>query len=258
MQFRHWNFVLAAHPMPYFYTVKFDPKAIFLFFLAVVAFQSAIAQRGIFELSAGSAVSFATRKASDAQLRPVITPVASINIYKPITSSIAIKTGIHYQQKGLRSLHETSQNNPDDKVTYDDRTRLHYMSIPLQISLFQKNKGGKLWKASIGMNYGFLVYARTNRTATYFKNDLVEKEISTSFSNYVAASRSRDEQRGNDRSELYLFTPSLRCDVAYDFHPRFSVAGFYEYNLSDVSSNGGLGRINLHLTGLSINFRISQ
>ncbi len=215
---------------------------------------NANAQKATLEVSAGGAISFVSKKAISTHFSPVATLVGGFNFYKPVNEKWSIKTGLLYQQKGVNYSSEVAVEKSETVVQTKVRTTLHYMSIPLQLGYSWQDKNNKIWRASFGMNYGFLLHAHTRQKVSNYENGIFRKDSSYSFSNYVAASRSRDEKRGNDRTELYLFTPSLRTDLSYQFHKKLSLFLFYEYNLSDVSSNGGVGRINLHTMGLKVGY----
>jgi|GEM_PF-5927297 len=215
-----------------------------------------MAQQGSIEIMLGGAANWVSRRSVDASFRTVLTPLGGFGYHQPISKTVGIRSGLLYQQK--RSSYESylPTDSADITITIRQKSTFHYLSIPLQLTITPQNLGDYQWRFAAGMNYGFLVSAFTVSDSTWLREGLTLFETRRGYGNYIAASRSRDENRGNDRSELYLFTPSLRLEAHCTFHKRWSVAVFYEYNLSDVSSNGGVGRVNLHTAGLYLSYRL--
>lgn len=214
------------------------------------------AQPGSMEIAVGGAASWVSKRSVDARFSPAFTPLGGLIYNQSISKKVGLRSGVLYQQKQSRM---ESHNHTDSLLLTSrlkQRTTLHYMSIPLQLTISPENTGKYQWRFAAGMNYGFLVSAFTISDSTSLQAGAVIFEERRSLGNYIAASKSRDENRGNDRSELYLFTPSLRFDVSCTFYQRLSASVFYEYNLSDISSNGGVGRVHLHTAGLYLSYRL--
>ncbi len=214
--------------------------------------ESLCAQKPYWSFGAGGGVQFISKKSTPYDFSPLVLPSANIDYYQPIAEPIGLKTGIVYQMKGIQSLQENTVTGR--KTEIKEYTLLHYAGIPLQLTAGWVNTRHYRRQISFGMNYGFLMFARTRQTIRIYENNQLISEQSGSFQNYVAAGRSRDGRRGNDRSELYIFTPSLRFDISVQVHRRLFIGYYYEYNLSDISSNTGTARAVLHSTGIQAGF----
>ena len=222
----------------------------FLLFCSV----NSSAQQKWFETTAGTGLSFATTKASPLDYQTRILPHLGVTAFIPFSKTVALKTGVIYQQKGNKTAGALKDSLDVFNVISSEET-FHYLSIPLQLAFNFSEHSSGLWRVAAGMSYGFLVKATKSIDFQTYDGGTFVGEDSKSFNQAIGIESSQNYPGlpAQEGTALYVFTPAVRLDLSYQWQRQFVFSAFYEYNLQDnrmrIHQNA---RTNLHYTGISV------
>ncbi len=206
-----------------------------LFILLLFLSPCAAAQQKWFELTGGFGFTTASTSNSTVSYDSRILPTGGLTVHIPIVGRLALRSGILYQQKGLRgggSVADSLEVHSD----LSSRETYHYLNIPLQLDVaFAGHKNG-VWRIAGGMSYGILVDAvKSIRFRTYDGGSLVgeyEKEFKQSIG--IESSQNYPGLPGQEGTALYVFTPAIRLDLTWQYKKQFVLGLHYEQHLQDI------------------------
>jgi hypothetical protein len=231
-------------------------KNVFLFAIILLGATAATGQQRWFEFTTGAAISFGTKENNPSTYNFRILPHAGLTMIQPFNDRVGIKTGLIYQQKGLKVEGESvKQDSFLIRNATISRSTYHFVSVPLQLAFNLGTNQESLWRIAGGMSYGFMAKARTNTNIRTYKEDELVEIRSVSFDPLITTSLKDNNPSlpGNEGTPLYLFTPSVRLDVTYQWQERLLLSFFYEYDLQDVHIRTARNaRVNLHYTGIAL------
>ena len=204
-----------------------------------------------YQITAGTALSFISKQNIDATYTPVVLPYASLIYAAQLSAQVAIRSGVCYQQKGFNSHTKFTADNSLD--IYNGRSRLHFISIPLQVYIrLHAGRRHGLWVGA-GMNYGFLVKADVSiHQLNYRYGRLTNEEqypLNTSIGLLPVSNRISSNTKYADYK---LFTPAVKAEIACELRSRYVLSAYYEYNLYDISMYAAEGILHLHTAGLTL------
>lgn len=233
-------------------------KAFIFIFVSLITFCTS-AQERWFEITAGPAFSFASKKNDATNYDYRIVPQGGISGFFSFNKRVALKTGILYQLKGLKTNGE-SINSDTVEIRYaiSSQSTYHYINVPLQLAINLNDNAEDQWRIAAGMSYGFMIAARTNaKVLTYNGDDLIQaKTISWHPKIGTAPKDNYPGLPAQEGTSLYLFTPSARIDLTYQWQERLLISAFYEYSLQDTRVRTvGTSKLNLHYVGISFGVR---
>jgi hypothetical protein len=175
---------------------------------------------------------------------------------QPFNDRVAIKTGLLYQQKGIKTEGEIfTRDSVDIRNATSSRSTYHFINIPLQLAYNFGTNQESLWRIAGGMSYGLMAAARTNLDIRSYKENELFEMRSVSFDPLITTSLKDNNPTvpGNEGTPLYLFTPSVRVDLTYQWQERLLLSFFYEYDLHDVHIRTTRNAsVNLHYTGIAL------
>jgi hypothetical protein len=225
--------------------------------LLLLATTDAGAQYRWLEATAGPAFSFSPGK-NNFSTNVKMLPQGGITAFIPFSKTLALKTGLIYQQKGL-NYYDLIPDSLKVMNSIESSTLYHYLNIPLQIAYSFEERKDQTWRLAAGMSYGFLLMAvKEIKISTYDDNIFVSAE-SSSFRQPIGidAGPHQSGLPGQEGTALYVFTPALRADIGWVWQRKIVLGAFYEYNLQDnrmrIHQNQ---RRMLHYTGISVGVTI--
>ncbi|MBS1590054.1 MAG: outer membrane beta-barrel protein [Bacteroidetes bacterium] len=184
---------------------------------------------------------------TNAQFFPTPSISGGCNYYIPVSKSFSVKFGLSYEWQQMHFNGQSLFDSASYTTLANGLINLHYIALPLQLSYVIELADGKALRTSLGMSYGFLMYAQTKGKSQDFINGQQQAETNFHYANYVGMTPSKNYR--DDRTELSGFAPAVYMDIKYQFRPKWLVGFFYRYNINDVSVNPGKSTVRMHTAG---------
>jgi hypothetical protein len=215
----------------------------------------ALCQSSRLEILAGSNVSWLPSNTANTMYQPSFGPLVGVRYDFSIGQNVSLITGLSYVQKGFQSRSELRSELDDESDLYEGKTRYHFLSIPLRLSLKLKNQKHYELRIEGGMSYEFLLYAKTDLEIYTYQHGRLIDQSAFYFSTPIALippdnrlSTITPLQYGS----LFLFHPATAVSLNFAWKKRYVLRAFYEYHLYDMSGVQSEGASHLHAAGLTI------
>jgi len=224
--------------------------------LLLQASDRSIGQQLPLQFAAGGGISRVTHRGIMGSYSPAPSLNAGAWYVAPFPGTVSFKTGITYGMKAYRSRLELR----DSITIYVDQgtTRLHYLSVPLLITVQLWQRQAHAVSFSGGMSYGFLLKARSKIDQEVYVDGRLSRRQDHTIDHKISLLPPLDIlPAGQGHASLYRFQPSVNGELLYTFRKRYIIRAFYEYNLYDATINQVTGgAMNLHMAGLSVGIGI--
>ncbi len=205
---------------------------------------------------AGSSVSYVQSRHIRSSYHPIIVPNAIVYLEAPIAKRFSIQSGIGYSFRGYNTTE--GEDYGDTKYSYDTKTRLQYLSMPLMLSFKAMEWGkSKLWIDG-GMNYSIFVGGKTVHDYSNYKGDvLVERTTIT----YRVKGRIAPSKYGPaiDVYDVDALDVACKFQLRYIWKDRYTVSVYHEHSLYDMrvkTDEAGPSTLRMRNTGIGVAYRL--
>lgn len=210
----------------------------------------------------GAGKSYNSKQRSDnyymnaTKFKPAMYYKAALALQVPIGNHVAFETGIGYERRNIRSVQNYIFKNGLSE-TINVKMNYHYIALPMQLSVCIHQAKQKQFWISTGLNYGFLLQAKTYVSSEYFnRGKSMAPPLDNRFNSPVVLSKaSYTLSIEHPYGSMYVFDVAASLGLSYTITSRIAIRVHYNYSIynTEITTDGN---IHQHNTGLSFLFRL--
>lgn len=202
----------------------------------------------------GSGLSYADAKNTEKYL-PILRPNAGLSVAVPVIKNIALQTGVQYTLRGYNTVQKETFGK--DKSYYLTMFRMHYISIPLMLSVKAYSDDKLQAWIDGGINYNFFLAGNMRfNYKNYKNNELVDEKGKTYIvKGWFTPSKYSPTMNSYDVNALDI---ALKLQLRFLYKERYSFLIFHESSLYDIRANpdNKASTVKMQYSGIALGYRL--